>query len=319
MPFVTERRKEALPADLASVPLGPARFFAAIFDLSRARQALLSVSQPALGAVLAIGGLPSPRVVMLGLIAATAGYLAVFSLNDVLDRRVDVRALAAGKAEFSGFDLDTAFMRHPLARGDISMNFAIAWVAVLGATAAWCAYVLAPVCLALFAVAVALEVAYCKLRSVTWSKTFVSGAMVGVGGLAGWAAVAPVDARALSFFAFLALWEIAGRNIPNDLSDLLADSRTGIRTLATVFDEKTSALATAGGAVATMIAIALLPAPGASVAVCLALGIWAMGIPAARLVRRPESSQAAQYFNRASLLPALLLPVVIVAFMAAAR
>ena len=32
----------------------------AVFDLSRGRQALLSVAQPALGALLAVGHLPTP-------------------------------------------------------------------------------------------------------------------------------------------------------------------------------------------------------------------------------------------------------------------
>lgn len=68
---------------------------AAVFDLSRGRQALLSVAQPALGALLAIGQLPDLRTTVLGLVAATAGYLAVFSLNDVLDAKVDEAALDA--------------------------------------------------------------------------------------------------------------------------------------------------------------------------------------------------------------------------------
>lgn len=291
---------------------GPSALFAAIFDLSRGRQALLSVAQPALGAVIALGGLPSIGKIALGLVAASTGFLAVFSLNDVLDRRVDSRALAAGKAEFSGFDLDTAFLRHPLARGDISLRLALVWVGSLAAVSSVCAYLLAPLCLALFALAAGLEVVYCSLRSVTWAKTFVSGAMVAVGGLAGWVAVAPIRSDAWSFFAFLALWEIAGRNLPNDLADLVADSRTGIRTVATVFGERTSARATLVGAIATLLVLALLPVPPAAAALSVAIGLWAMGIPAATLIRNPTSAQAGAYFNRASLLPALVLPILIV-------
>jgi 4-hydroxybenzoate polyprenyltransferase len=291
--------------------------FAAVFDLSRGRQALLSVAQPALGAVLALGGLPSLSKAILGLVAASTGFLAVFSLNDVLDRRVDARALAAGKAEFTGFDLDTAFMRHPLARGDISLKLAVSWVAGLAVVSAVCAYLLNPACLALFGLAVALEVVYCALRSVTWTKTFVSGAMVGVGGLAGWAAVAPLSWAAASIFAFLALWEIAGRNLPNDLSDLVADSRTDIRTVATVFWNDVSARATVIGAVATLASLAFLPMPLIGVAASVAICAWAMIFPAIALVRNPTSDQAGSYFNRASLLPALLLPVAIVVLEAA--
>jgi len=285
--------------------------FEAIFDLSRTRQALLSVAQPALGAILALNALPSPDHMLLGLLAASTGFLAVFSLNDVLDRKVDVRALAAGKAAFEGYDLDTGFLRHPIARGDLPMSWALFWVGALAAVSAVSAYLLAPACLALFALAAAMEVVYCSLRSVTWAKTFVSGLMVGIGGLAGWVAVAPLRLDAAYFFAFLALWEIAGRNLPNDLADIEADSRTDIRTVATVFGPAASAKATLVGAVATIASVALLPAPVGPLVASLLFGLWTMGVPAVGLVREPTSGRAAAYFNRASLLPALMLPVLI--------
>ena len=199
------------------------------------------------------------------------------------------------------------------------MRSALVWVGGLAVLSAVAAYALAPACLAFFAGAVALEVLYCSLRSVTWAKTFVSGAMVGVGGLAGWVAVAPLSTRAASFFAFLFLWEIAGRNLPNDLADLMADSRTQIRTVATAFGNATSARVTLAGAIATVLALALLPVPLAAAAGAAMLGLWAMAVPAARLVRTPTSDQAGAYFNRASLLPALVLPVVIVAQLLVAR
>ena len=288
----------------------------AILDLSRARQALLSVAQPALGALLATGHLPSARVAALGLVAACAGYLAVFSLNDVLDARVDAAALEVGKAEVDGYDIDTVSLRHPLARGDLSRSFSIAWVAGLGVLSAVCAYLLAPLCLALFGVALTLEVFYCSLRSVTWLKTVVSGLMVGVGGLAGWAAVGPLTAAALPFFAFLALWEIGGRNLPNDLADLAADSALGLTTVATVFAEGVSAVATAWVAAATLVALALLGQSLAVTVASLALGVWAMMLPAVALARTPSSTQAGRYFNRASLLPALAFAATLVGVLA---
>lgn len=285
-----------------------------VVDLSRSRQALLSVAQPALGAVIALRGLPDPGIMVLGLIAATTGFLAVFSLNDVLDHRIDAEALRVGKSEYQGFDLDTAYSRHPLARGDISFGFAATWVGVLALTSAITAYVLSPACLALFGAAVALEVLYCALRSVTWAKTFISGLMVAVGGLAGWVAVSPLEPRAFAFFAFLALWEIAGRNLPNDLSDLVADSRTGIRTVATSFGEGTAARATLVGSLLTIAVAGMLSVPLAGALVLVTMAIWAMGLPAVALLRQPTPEQAGAFFNRASLLPALALPVVIAAF-----
>ena len=288
----------------------------AVFDLSRGRQAILSVAQPALGALLAIGHLPTTRVMVLGLAAASAGYLAVFSLNDVLDVNVDASVLDGGSAEVDGYDIDTVFHRHPLARGDLSRSFSIAWVAGLGAVSAALSYLLAPLCLALFAAAVALEVLYCGLRSVTWLKTIVSGLMVGVGGLAGWAAVAPITSAVTPFFIFLALWEIGGRNLPNDLADLAADRAVGLTTVATVFGERVSATATAWVAGGTLVALTLLGQPLVVVLVSLGLGVWAMGVPALALVRTPTSEQAALYFNRASLLPALMFAASLVGVLA---
>ena len=280
---------------------------AAVFDLSRGRQALLSIAQPGLAAVLAIGGLPSLRTAVIGLLAAGAGFLSVFSLNDVLDRKVDARSLRAGKDLVEGYDIDTAFERHPLARGDLSLGFSLAWVLVLAAIAAVGAWLLAPICLAFFAGAVALEIAYCALRSLTWLKTIVSGAMVGLGGLAGWAAVAPLGWRALSFFVFLALWEIGGRNIANDLADVESDGRVGIRTVATTYGNAAAAWATAIVGAATVAWLPLVGLPALALAVSLVLGVWFILRPALFLVRTPTSAQAGSYFNHASLLPALVL------------
>ena len=70
---------------------------------------------------------------------------------------------------------------------------------------------LSPLALLFFAAAVATQVVYCALRSVTYWKTVLSGVMVGFGGLAGWVAVAPLRWSALSLFVFLACWEVGGR------------------------------------------------------------------------------------------------------------
>ncbi len=292
--------------------------FAAVFDLSRGRQAFLSIAQPGLGAVLALGALPSWRVAGLGLAAATAGFLAVFSLNDVLDRRVDAASLEAGKGEVSGYDIDTAFERHPLARGDLSLAFSLAWVcglAIVGGVLAW---ILQPLCLALFAGAVALEVLYCRLRSVTLYKTIVSGVMVGLGGLAGWAATGSLSPRALTLFLFLALWEIGGRNIANDLADVESDSRVGIKTVATVHGPVAAARAACVVGFAALAATALLPMSGLLADVGLCFGLLVIAWPGAKLWHHPSSAEAASYFNWASLYPAVLLAIVVAPLLGAA-
>src|SRR5664280_3456162 len=65
---------------------------AAIFDFSRGKQALLTIAQPALGVVLALGGLPSWRVIAIGLPAAAAASFALYALNDLLDFKIDAQS-----------------------------------------------------------------------------------------------------------------------------------------------------------------------------------------------------------------------------------
>ncbi len=101
---------------------------AAMFDMSRGRQALLSIAQPVLCVLIALGGLPSLRVALLGMVAAVSGELAVYSLNDVLDARVDAESLQVGKTHVEGFDIDIAFVRHPIAHGNVSLSLGIGWV-----------------------------------------------------------------------------------------------------------------------------------------------------------------------------------------------
>ena len=280
---------------------------AAIFDFSRGKQALLTVAQPALGALLALGGLPGWRVIAIGLPAACAASFALYALNDLLDRKVDARSLAAGKSTVPRHDVDTTFMRHPLARGVLSLRVSVAWVAGLAAVAVVGTALLDPLSLLFFAAAVATQFVYCALRAVTPWKTVLSGVMVGFGGLAGWVAVAPLRWSALTVFVFLACWEIGGRNIVNDLSDLESDAPVGIRTVASVYGEAAAARAAAAVAAACLVSTALLPMPAAAVALALALGAWSLAWPAVELLRRPTPAQAASYFNHGSLYPDLVL------------
>ncbi len=279
---------------------------AAMFDLSRGRQALLSIAQPILCVLIALGGLPSLRVALLGLLAAGSGELAVYSLNDVLDARVDAESLRDGKTEVEGFDIDIAFVRHPIAHGQVSLWLGTAWVAVLSVAFSVCAWLLSPWCLVLFAVAVGLQVIYCLLRRVTWTKTILSGAMVGIGSMAGWVAVASLGLRALWSFLFLAAWEI-DRNLTNDLADLDSDSRVGLATVANLFGPRPAARAVFGVMLVTVALAAALPMPWPARMLVLVGAIWSMALPAWALLRRPTPAMATAHFNRVSLYPVIVV------------
>ena len=304
-----ERHRGTPPRSGAASPgaISSLRLPAAIFDFSRGKQALLTIAQPALGAVLALGGLPSWRVIAIGLPAACAASFALYALNDLLDRKVDARSLAAGKSSVPQHDVDTTFVRHPLARGVLSLRVSVGWVAGLVIVAVVGTALLNPLSLLFFGAAVATQFVYCALRSVTPWKTVLSGVMVGFGGLAGWVAVAPLRWSALTVFVFLACWEVGGRNIVNDLSDLDSDARVGIRTIASVRGEPAAARVAVAVAAACLVSTALLPMPVVSVVLALAFGAWSLAWPAVNLLRRPTPAQAASYFNHGSPYPDLVL------------
>ena len=216
-----------------------------------------------------------------------------------------MRSLAADNA-VPDHDLDTTFVRHPLARGVLSLRVSVAWVVGLALVAVG-APPSQPLALLFFAAAVATQFVYCALRCVTLLE---DGAVGGDGGFRRprrRAAAAPLRLSALSLFVFLACWEIGGRNIVNDLSDLDSDARVGIRTVASVRGEAAAARAAAAVAAACLVATTLLPMPPAAVVLALALGVWSLGRPAVKLLRRPTPAEAASYFNHGSLYPDLVL------------
>ena len=205
-------------------------------DLARGKSALFSVSEPVLGAMLATGTIPSLRVCLLGLLAALAGYFCVYSLNDLLDLRADREEIRvsspdplAWKPEVAHMDVMT--LRHPVAAGALPLWAAVTWVAVMGLIGLAAAYLLRPLCAWLFIGCAALEILYCSLRRRTWLKVIPAATMVAVGGLAGWFAVGEATWGALAFFFLLFGWE-AGRNLTNDLADVVHDRLVGITTLA---------------------------------------------------------------------------------------
>ena len=89
------------------------------FRLSRMTHSVLDVAHPAVGGALAavlLGGPPSPRTIILGLIAGFAGYSSVFALNDIIDVKVDREKMEKYRSDRATFDLDSMGQRHPLAQ-----------------------------------------------------------------------------------------------------------------------------------------------------------------------------------------------------------
>ena len=225
---------------------------------------VLDVAHPAVGGALAavlLGGPPSARTIIMGLVAGFAGYTSVFALNDVIDVKVDREKMAKYRFDHATFDLDSMGQRHPLAQDSLSYGAGIAWVSFWGLLSLVLAFLLRPACAALLLGAFILEAAYCKLLRVTHWKGLLSGLMVGVGGLAGVWAVTPAPglAMVIVFFAWAFAWEIGGRNIPNDWSDLEEDRHLGIKTVPVRYGRKNASWISFGFVSAIVILSLLFP------------------------------------------------------------
>jgi 4-hydroxybenzoate polyprenyltransferase len=291
----------------------------AFYGFSRGLQATLSISQPALAAIIALGGLPSLDKIVLGVIAATAGYFAVFAVNDLIDVRLDRRRFSHLR-EYEGFDVDSAAVRHPLAQGYFSYAQGVAWIAVLTLIALVCAYLLSPIAAFLFLVAALLEVGYCLMATVTPLKFIPTGLMVAVGACAGWFAVTDrIDWPLLAaFFVWMAAWEIGGRNIVNDWSDVEEDVHLGVKTIPVVYGYRVAGaliftFLTITFVASIVLAVLGLPALGALFLLgAVAEGVYALLLPGVKLLRDPRPAVALQLFNKASFYPMVMLPILLV-------
>ncbi len=302
-------------ASAVGVAGGKAKLFV---GLSRMTHSILDVAHPAIGGLLVFGGFPPTPIILLGLGAAFAGFTAVFALNDVMDYRVDREKMAKYKDDRAGFDLDSVGQRHPVAQGDLSYGAAIAWVVFWGLLSLVLAFILKPLCALLLVAAILLEIGYCKLLKRSHWKALLSGAMVAVGGLAGVYAVSgsPRVSTVAFFFVWAFAWEVGGRNIPNDWSDLDEDVHLGIRTIPVRFGRPASARIAFGFhclIVATSLAFPLvsaIPLPGLYLAGALAAGLWFLILPSLRWLRLQTTDAALFLFNRACVYPLVVFLII---------
>jgi 4-hydroxybenzoate polyprenyltransferase len=277
------------------------------FDLARGKSALFSVSEPVLGAMLATGTIPSLRICLLGILAALAGYLCVYSLNDLLDLRADREEIRVSSPDPLAWKpevahMDVVALRHPVAAGALPLWAAITWVSVLGIVGLVAAYLLRPLCAYLFIGCAALEIIYCSLRRRTWLKVIPAATMVAVGGLAGWFAVGEATWGALAFFFLLYGWETC-RNLTNDLADVVHDRLVGITTLATTHGPRAASRVIVGVA-AAMVAISLAqPVAWVVRGLVAAMALLTLTLPSLALYRDPSEPAAQRYFNRLTFFP----------------
>lgn len=285
--------------------------------LSRTPHGLLDLAAPAFGAFLWLGGPPALGVAQLGLITAFAGYTAVYALNDLIDLRTDREKIRRHLLPAFGGDLDSIYIRHPLAHGLLRFREAILWTAGWASLALIGAFLLNPVCAFIFLAAGLLEAVYCLLLEVSFLRTIFSGMVKTSGGIAAVFAVDPHPDPSflLLLFAWLFLWEIGGQNIPNDWGDVEADRVLKARTIPVRFGPripKAVILGSLGITVAlSLILCRLAPSPGGGwyPVGALAAGAYFLLCPALGLIREGTPRQASILFNRASFYPLAMLAI----------
>ncbi len=285
--------------------------------LSRTRHGLLDICTPLLAALLWLGHIPDPRTTVLGILAAVGGYTSVYALNDIVDYRSDKEKLGRTAEGQKGAYLDGTSIRHPLARGYLSMKEAVAWAGGWGVLSLAAAFLLNPVCALILVVGCILETVYCLLLRVSPYRVLVSGIVKTLGGLAAVFAVDPSPAPVLLLLIFfwLFFWEIGGQNIPADWHDIEEDTLLKARTVPVAFGpDKASAIALGTLSASLLLSGILfqavpLPFPSYLYLAVLAVGIYFFLIPALRLRQERDRVAAASLFNRASWYPCALLVV----------
>jgi 4-hydroxybenzoate polyprenyltransferase len=290
--------------------------------LSRTHHAVLDMATPGLAAVMWLGAFPSAQVVLLGLITACAGYTAVYSLNDVVDHRVDRDKLRWSTLGSRGGDLDAVYVRHPIAQGMLSFSDGALWTGIWAALALVGSYILNPVCAYIFLVAGTLEVVYCLLLRVTHLRALISGVVKTSGGIAAVYAVDPHPSASflIALFVWLFLWEIGGQNIPNDWTDVQEDLRIEAKTLPVKFGDGGSIsliLSSLAIAVAVSLSLCWLAPAGLGpfyLGGAVVSGLFLLLLPAYRLYRTRAPEDAHALFTRASYYPLAMLFVVVISW-----
>jgi len=293
------------------------------FALSRTPHGLLDMCTPALGALLWLGHFPPLYVIIIGLVTTFAGYTAVYALNDVIDYEADKKKAATGGFSNLQSDLDSMIVRHPMAQGLLSFKQGLFWALGWGLVALIGAYILNPVCVLIFLAGCTLETIYCMLWRISPFRTVVSGAVKTSGAIAAVFAVYPSPSGAYVIFLFLLFffWEIGGQNIPNDWADIEEDKRFKAQTIPVCFGLQASRM------IVLVTLVLALCLNGAvfyysqvdyvvfCVIISLAMGVYLMLLPALKLFRSLQGSDAVALFNKASYYPPALFVIVLVALM----
>ncbi len=279
--------------------------------LSRTPHLLIDLATPMAAALLCLGQFPPVSTVLIGMITVFAGYTCIYALNDVTDYQLDRKRMGVLPKEPVCFDLDCMFVRHPLAQGLISYAGGVAWTGFWGIIALTGAALLHPVCAVIFVIGAILEVIYCKLYQFSQWKILIAATVKNLGALAAIFAVNPEPSPqfVIVVFIWIALWEVGGQNIPNDLVDMQEDSRLSAKTIPVVYGSSVSIVIILIALIASFVLglgvvfLSPLNQKGIYLLGAILSGVFFLLFPLKRFLAAKDTSKAINLFNQASLYP----------------
>jgi len=290
------------------------------FALSRTPHGLIDMANPALGALLCLGDFPPVRIVILGLITVFAGYTAVYALNDVIDYQSDKQKVRIGGYSDSDDYLDGVLVRHPLAKGILSLKEGFVWVLAWSVLATAGAYLLNPVCVYIFLAGCILEIVYCRMWKVSPFRTIINGMVKTCGAIAAVFAVDPSPSPLflVALFLWILFWEIGGQNIPNDWTDLQEDRYFHAQTIPVRFGLQRAGIIIVVSLILclfmNLVLFLVSPLEFGSlyfIAVML-INFYLLLLPALRLNETKTRTQVMALFNKASYFPLATFGLVLI-------
>lgn len=285
----------------------------ALLGMSRAPVAVFVVAHAGLASIFALGKIPDINTIAIGILACLAGTGALIGLNDLLDVELDRRKMAY-QSQSDKLDLGSTFIHHPIAKEVISIWMGIAWVAGLSIASLYLITLLRQRLWPIFLLIAVCVVLYSKLSELTFLKFLAVASAVTLGALAGWFAVGgTVNPTFILFTVWTFIWEIGGRNIPNDFNDLEEDKPLGIKTIPVVFGELRAAQVVIATLIITFLISVFLvfstPFTLIFKSGAIGLGVFLLIIPGLRLLKDPRPQVSVKLYNRSALYPLFLLLV----------
>jgi len=290
----------------------------ALLGMSRAIVAVFVVAHAGLAAIFATGHIPDIRTIVIGIFACLFGTGALIGLNDLLDVSLDRRRMAS-VGEAAELDLGSLFIHHPVAKGVISMTTGVIWVCCLSIlslslismlkSGLWPIYLLVAVCVALYSI----------VGRYTYFKFIFVALAVTLGALSGWLVVAPAPLNAATFLLFGAwtyLWEIGGRNIPNDFNDVDEDAALGVKTIPVVLGKARAGRIVFWALLASFLVslplMVMTGMPPLFIGGAVLISLYLLLIPGFALMRDPRPQISRKLYNKSAIFPLVLLLLLMV-------